>query len=190
MRSAPASSSRGSFPQSYGAIPTGRLLEIYEAAPRRVGLALDGLDAAELGARVIPGKWTIQEILCHVTDSETVAAIRFRQALAEPGARFPGYDQDRFAAALAYAAFDAALVRDTLDLFARLRSISSRLLRRAAAAAWDNAGIHPEWGEMTLRQLLELYADHGERHLEQILERRASLGKPLAMERLLPVRLY
>ncbi len=178
------------FPDGYQDISTERLLAVYEAGPRRLGQSLEGLDAADLGARVIPDKWTIQEVLCHVTDSETVGAIRFRQALAEPGARFPGYDQDRFASGLAYAGFDASLLRDTLDLFARLRSVSARLLRRAAPKAWDNAGIHAEWGEVTLRQLLELYADHGERHLEQVLERRAKLEKPLAMERLLPVRLY
>jgi len=148
------------------------------------------LDRPALGAREIPSKWTIQEIVCHVADSETVGAIRIRLALAEPGAAFPGYDQGRFAEGLGYASFDAPLVRDTLDLFSRLRSISARLLRRATPEAWKRAGVHPEWGPVTLRQLLELYADHGERHLEQILERRRRLGLPLAMDRLLPERLY
>ena len=81
-------------------------------------------------------------------------------------------------------------MRDTLDLFGRLRSISSRLLRRAPPGSWRSAAVHPEWGELTLRQLLELYADHGERHLEQVLDRRQRLGRPLAMDRPLPVRLY
>ncbi|MGH9366374.1 MAG: DinB family protein [Thermoanaerobaculia bacterium] len=178
------------FPDLYREISTERLLAVYEAAPRRFALALEGLGASDLGARVVTGKWTVQEIVCHVADSETVAWVRFRQVLAEPGARFPGYDQDRFAAGVGYAGFDAALVRDTLELFGRLRSISSRLLRRIRPEAWGNAGIHREWGEMTLRQLLELYADHGERHLEQVLDRRAALGKPLMVEPLLPARLY
>jgi hypothetical protein len=178
------------FPDGYREISTQRLLAVYEAAPGRFTQAAEGLDAAELGARVIPGKWTIQEILCHVADSEVVGAVRIRKALAEPGSPFPGYDQDRFASGLGYADFDAALVRDTLDLFSRHRSISARLLRRAAPAAWENAGIHGEWGPVTLRQLLELYADHGERHLDQLLGRRVQLGKPLALEPLLPERLY
>lgn len=178
------------FPSVYQEISTDRLLSVFEAAPRRIGLALEALDGATLSARPIPEKWSIQEIVCHVTDSETVAAIRFRLALAQPGAALPGYDQEAFAAGIAYGNFDPPLVRDTFDLFSRLRAIASRLLRRLAPAAWDRSGVHPQWGPLSVRQLLELYADHGERHLEQILERRAKIGKPLAMERLLPVRLY
>jgi hypothetical protein len=178
------------FPDVYREIPTGRLLDAYEAAPERLDLALDGLDESDLHKRPFPGKWSVQEIVCHVADSETCAALRFRLALAEPGAALPAYDQDRFASGLGYGTFDGELFDATRTLFRSLRGISTRLLRSAARAAWDNTGRHREWGEVTLRQLLELYADHGERHLEQILDRRAALGKPLAMERLLPVRLY
>jgi hypothetical protein len=178
------------FPDVYREIATERLLQAFEAAPRRIGLAIEGLEPATLSARPIPERWSIQEIVCHVADSETVASVRFRLALAQPGALFPGYDQERFAAGLAYAKFDAPLVRDTFELFSRLRSITSRLLLRLGPSDWDRSGLHPEWGQMSVRQLLELYADHGERHLDQILERRAKLGRPLAMEQLLPIRLY
>jgi hypothetical protein len=186
----PARGTFAAFPDVYREISTERLLAFYEAAPRRLALALESLGPNDLGARVVPGKWTIGEIICHVVDSETVGWLRMRKALAEPGAALPGYDQDRFAAGVGYADFDPALVRDTLDLFGRLRSISSRLLRRATPDSWQRAGVHPEWGELTLRQLLELYADHGERHLEQVLDRRHRLGKPLTMDRPLPQRLY
>jgi uncharacterized damage-inducible protein DinB len=178
------------FPSVYGGIPTDRLLAVFGAAPARLARAVEDLAPAELSARVVPGKWSIQEIVCHVADSETCGALRIRLALAQPGGPLPAYDQERFAAALDYAAFDEALVRDTLDLFARLRSVTSRLLSRASEASWSHRSRHAEWGDMTVRQLLELYADHGERHLSQILERRRLLGRPLAMDALLPERLY
>jgi hypothetical protein len=184
------SAAPAAFPDDYREIPTRRLLAIFEAAPPRFGLALEGLTTGELSARPIRGKWSIREIVCHVADSEAVGWVRMRLMLSQPDATLPGYDQDRFASGVGYAAFDDALVQDTLDLFARMRSISSRLLRQLASDAWESAGLHREWGRMTLRQLLELYADHGERHLDQVLDRRAALGKPLAMERLLTARLY
>jgi uncharacterized damage-inducible protein DinB len=178
------------FPGVYRDIPTDRLLAAFGAAPSRIARAIEGLGAAELSADVAPGKWSIQEIVCHVADSETCGALRFRLTLAQPGGPLPAYDQDRFAAALEYARFDETLVRETLDLFARLRSVSGRLLSRAPESAWSLASRHAQWGEVTLRQLLELYADHGERHLAQILERRRAIGRPLAMDALLPERLY
>ena len=178
------------FPDVYRDLPTDRLLAVFGAAASRIARAIEGLAPAELSARLVPDKWTIQEIVCHVADSETCGALRIRLTLAQPGGPLPAYDQDRFATALAYADFDEALVRETLDLFTRLRTVSGRLLARVPEEAWSRSGRHAQWGEVTLRQLLELYADHGERHLSQILDRRRALGRPLAMDALLPERLY
>jgi hypothetical protein len=178
------------FPGLYRDIPTERLLEAYTAAPRRFDLALEGLSDADLAARPRPGKWSIQEIVCHVTDSETCAALRFRLAIAQPGGALPAYDQDRFSSGLDYASFDRDLFARTRELFRGLREVSARLLRAARPPAWELSSRHHEFGEVTLRQLLELYADHGERHLEQVLDRRSALGKNLSMAPMLPVRLY
>jgi uncharacterized damage-inducible protein DinB len=178
------------FSDAYSAIATETLLSAYEAAPERIARAIAGLSPEELSRRVLPGKWTIREIVAHVADSEICGALRIRLTLSQPGSPLPAYDQDRFAGALAYAEFDATLLSETLELFGRLRAVTSRLLRRAGDADWKLTGIHREWGEMTLRQLLELYADHGERHLSQILERRRAIGRPLDFELLLATRLY
>jgi hypothetical protein len=178
------------FPDLYREIPTERLFEAYTAAPRRFDLALEGLTGAELLARPRPGKWSIQEIVCHVTDSETCGALRFRLAIAQPGAALPSYDQDRFSTGLAYASFDRDLFARTRELFRSLREVSERLLRAARPSAWELPSRHHQWGDVTLRQLLELYADHGERHLEQVLDRRSGLGKNLSVAPMLPVRLY
>jgi hypothetical protein len=64
------------------------------------------------------------------------------------------------------------------------------LLEQAPAEDWVRSGTHPAFGVVILRNLLELYADHIERHIEQILDSRARLGRPLNMEAILPRRLY
>jgi hypothetical protein len=179
-----------SFPGIYAPIAAEKLLSAFEAAPVRMERALEGLTPPELSARPIPGKWAIQEIVAHVADSETCGALRIRLALAQPGSLLPAYDQDRFAEALGYGDLDAAGLAGTLELFGRLRAHSARLFRRARASDWALESRHAQWGPVTVRQLLELYADHGERHLAQILERRRMLGRPLALEPLLPERLY
>lgn len=51
-------------------------------------------------------------------------------------------------------------------------------------------GCHPESGEITLRSILELYSDHSERHIWQILQRRKLMGKPLDFPLILDERLY
>jgi len=179
------------FPETYAGMSGELLGGVFRAAPGRLRRAIAGLDADDLGSRPGPGKWSIQQIVFHLADSELVGAVRFRQALSDaPAPRFPAYDQDRWAEALGYGSRTPGEVQAAVALFEMLRQSAASLLDRIAPAGWERVGIHREWGTLSVRQLLELYADHGERHLGQILAARVALGKPVPLEPLLPVRLY
>jgi hypothetical protein len=130
------------------------------------------------------------EIARHLSDAELIGATRFRMALAMPGAPLPSYDQNRFAEHLDYLSPRSGAIEEVMQLFDYLRTTTLRLLDAATdrwSASW---GVHGEWGELTVRNLLELYADHGERHVAQIVEIRRRLKVPIALSPLLPVRLY
>ena len=81
------------FP-AYDFYTTEQLLEAYRAGPERLRAASAGLSMEQMRARPRPGKWSILEILLHVTDSELSGAMRVRYVGAPPGASLPGYDQD------------------------------------------------------------------------------------------------
>lgn len=100
------------------------------------------------------------------------------------------YDQDRWSRDLRYEQASAPRLESSLDLFEALREGTLPLLTGASDDDWVRTGVHPERGRVTLRNLLELYADHSERHLAQILTRRELLGAPLEMREILPERLY
>ncbi|MDQ2870959.1 MAG: DinB family protein [Acidobacteriota bacterium] len=189
MRHAEETTDSG-FPSAYASLPTASLLETYAAAPDRLVRALDGLTDAELRSHPVAGKWSIQEIAIHVSDSEIVGAVRFRKVLMERDPVLPGYDESVWATGLDYGKRDASFRRASLHAFRNLRETAAAILGEATGADWVREGRHPEWGPVTLRQLLELYADHGERHIEQIVERRRLLGHSPGPASLLPVRLY
>jgi hypothetical protein len=178
------------FPDVYAKIDTNRLLDAYRGGPERVRRALAGLSDDALRARPIPGKWSALEIAAHVADSELVGATRIRLVLGGDQPPLPGYDQDRWSRSLGYQAFDSPRLEHTLALFTVLRETTLPWLAHATAADWSRTGVHPEYGPVTLRNLLELYADHSERHIEQIATRRELLGQPIALASLLPERLY
>ncbi|HUE95231.1 MAG TPA: DinB family protein [Longimicrobiaceae bacterium] len=178
------------FPDTYRDIPLPRLLEAYREGPSRLRAVLVGLSEEELDGHLRPGKWSIRENVVHVVDSELVGAVRFRLTYAEPASVLPFYDQDRWAVALRYGAVGEAGIADVLDLFSLLRRTTLPLLEAAAPEEWEREGHHPGHGVLTLRQLLELYADHSEWHVWRILDMREALEKPLDLPMLLPDRLF
>ena len=179
------------FP-SYAQYSIAQLLEAFECGADRMRQAVDGLDENELRERPRgQGTWSIQEVVMHTTDSELQGVYRMRKAFAEPGAHFPMYDQDAWATQLTYQKASAADREISLRSLAQLRELVLPVLRSASERDWvERNGVHPEFGLLTLRNLLELYADHTERHAEQILRMRAMLGKPRVIPSLLPERLY
>ena len=174
----------------YDFYTTEQLLEAYREGPARLRAAIAGLSMEQLRARPRPGKWSVLEIVLHVADSELCGAIRVRYVRAQPGIRLPAYDQDLWTARLRHNEADVALLDDTLALFQLLRRVTGRIFAAARADDWAVSAVHAEYGEITLRNLLELYADHSERHVEQILQCRALLRAPLELPSLLPRRLY
>jgi len=179
-----------SFSQVYESLSTSELLRAYNAGPARLRQVLSGLTESDLSARPRAGKWSIKEIVSHMLDSDLVGATRIRQAFAQPGSRFLGYDQDIWSKELDYQNRSAAEFEQVVNLFENLRTTSNLILQKATAKHWEQKGMHAEWGEITLRQLLELYADHSERHIEQIVHLRELIGKSISFPALLQARLY
>lgn len=144
------------------------LIDRYAAAPERLRHAVGALDAGALDRPEGGDGWTARQIVHHLADSEVMGATRLRQVLGEDGSAFAIYDQEGWARSLGYAGSDAAALEESLDLFALLRQSTARLLRQAPAERWDAWGTHPERGRMTLRDVVALYAGHGEIHLAQL----------------------
>ena len=179
-----------SFPSTYAGIPTARLIAIYGEGPARLRAALSGLSLAELRARPIPDRWSMLEIAAHVADSELMGSGRVRLVFSQEETTLIGYDQDVWAKRLAYQSFDEPALERSLVLFEVLRAANRAVYERASSDDWLRWGTHTEFGPLTLRNILELYADHVERHLGQILARRDLLGRHLEMPLLLEERLY
>lgn len=158
------------------------LVAAFEANPRRLREAIGGLSAAELKAKPIAGKWSIQEITLHVVDTEVMAAARIRQTITDSERTFSLWDQAVWADLLRYQDASVAEVEEALALYAALRRASGYLLRRLPEDVWQQIGVHKRRGvEVTLRQLVEHHTVHSEQHIGQILERRKLLGREISM---------
>lgn len=176
----------------YGQYSTVQLIDAFRQGPARMLASLDGLSEAELRTRARgPERWSAHEIVLHTADSEIQGVYRIRKIWAQSGAELPSYDQDAWAREHDYHARVTSSERDNaLQLLTCLRLSTVPTFERAAGPDWDRWGVHPVYGKVTLRNMLELYADHIERHVAQILETRELLARPLRLPLLLPDRLY
>ncbi len=166
------------------------LLRAFIEGPDRLQKSIEGLSLSDLRSKPIEGKWSIVEIVIHLADGEIIGACRFRQAYTNHQGPFPFYAEATWAEMMNYQQQPRAFLVLNLKLFRLLRETTFNLLRNLKPEDWARTGVHPERGTMTVRGLLELYADHSERHIAQILERRVLIGKPLKMELILKDRLY
>jgi DinB superfamily len=113
-----------------------------------------------------PAKWSISEIVAHLSDTELAAGFRFRAiAGGEDGVPIPGYDQERWAEAGNYR---TARLEDSLRSFLAVREMNLRFLKGLPESAWSKYGIHSERGRESLHQLVELVAGHDLNHIAQI----------------------
>jgi uncharacterized damage-inducible protein DinB len=143
-----------------------KLLDAAEKSPEQVARAVMGLPAKVLQYKPAPDKWSVQEILAHLADSELVYGYRLRQAIADKEPTFAPIDQDAWAAKLGYM---EPTTPELIALYSLLRRANLRVLRRLMPADLDKGGFHPEHKrKVTVAEIVEMMAKHGPSHLEQI----------------------
>jgi len=153
------------------------LLERFRRAPDLLATVLTGVHGDEEDFAPAPDKWSIRQVITHLADSEVVAAHRFRQIIAEENPTLIAFDQEAWAKNLAYA---QRKPKQCLESFRRLRGETYELLKGLPEEAFARMGNHTERGEITMRFLLEINAQHGENHARQMQAIREAYKKAKA----------
>jgi uncharacterized damage-inducible protein DinB len=141
-------------------------------APPLISAAVQGLNDEQLDTPYRDGGWTVRQVVHHIADSHANAYLRFKWLAAEDYPTIKTYDQD------VWAAFpDSQLpVGSSIKMLEGLHERWAAFLDVLPDEAWSRRGMHPERGEVTLDDLLEIYADHGAHHAGQITDLRARKG--------------
>jgi len=140
-------------------------LERFRRGPELLAMVLTGVYGDETDFSLAPGKWSIRQLIAHLADAEMVGAQRFRQVIAEDNPPLGAFDQDAWARNLDYARKQP---KQSLESFRRVRAENYELLKSLPESAFERTGVHSERGAVTLRQLLDTYAEHAESHARQM----------------------
>ncbi|NQX65070.1 DinB family protein [Paenibacillus alba] len=114
--------------------------------------------------RYAPDKWSLKELLIHITDTERIMSYRMLRIARGDTTSLPGFDQDIF---IANTNFDVLSIRDLLQDFQAVRQATFTLLTTIAESAWERRGVssdHP----ISARALAYIIAGHAQHHLNVV----------------------
>jgi uncharacterized damage-inducible protein DinB len=143
------------------------------ALPDELGEAVRGLGDEQLDTPYREGGWTVRQVVHHLADSHLNAFVRMKLILTEDHPTLKPYDQDRWAGCR-----DASelSIGSSLQILQGLHQRWAELLNDVQEADWARGAHHPEDGEVTLGDLLKIYARHGANHVGQIRQLRTTRG--------------
>jgi uncharacterized damage-inducible protein DinB len=151
-------------------------IEDYVACSARLRQAVAGLSQEDLTARPGPGKWSILELVLHLTDSDCISIDRMKRMLTEDNPPLLYADETAYVNRLF--SHEQSL-EDALTLFEVGRRQFARVLRKLPDEAFACRGTHNKRGEVTVAGMVKDYVEHVDYHLKFLYEKRERLGKPL-----------
>jgi hypothetical protein len=148
-------------------VPAGGIVGILERGFDETRRLLAGLSEEEADHAYAPGKWSIKEVVGHLSDSERVFGYRALRFARGDGAELAGFDDMSFVAA---GGFGVRSLAGVLDEFAAVRAATVSLFVGLPAEGWTRRGVAN--GEMvSVRGLAWIIAGH-ESHHRALLEER------------------
>lgn len=111
------------------------------------------------------GKWTVRQILHHLTDTEILFYGRLKKVIAEPKQVIWAFDQDQWNLAFQY--FDADL-GNKKAVYEMCRNLNYELIDEYYDNFWSKEFVHNETGLRTLKDEFEKVALHNQGHNKQI----------------------
>jgi len=155
------------------AAPDGDILTTLEREGARAVPLFRALTAEQADFAYAPGKWSVREVVAHLSDSERVfayRALRFGRADETP---LPSFDQDAW---LPYAHARERPWNELVDELAAVRATSLHLFRSFAPEDWERRGVasgHP----IQVRAIAWVIAGH-EIHHRRVLAERYGIAVP------------
>lgn len=142
-------------------------IELYGRGFELLKAALAEVPQEAMKFKPEPKEWSVHEVIIHIADSESNAALRARKLIVEPGGALMGYDQDKWAIELNY---HERNLEDALEVTRLARKTTYQLLKTVSEEIFNTRWLkHPEMeGQYTFDKWINIYSAHIPGHIEQI----------------------
>jgi len=161
----------GEYDERYGhylaSPPEGSVLALLEAQAKDVRALYGSLSEGQGAHRYAPGKWSLKDLLQHLTDCECIFTYRCLRIARGDQTPLPGFDENAYAAS---AQAESHAISALLGDFQATRNASLALFRSVPEGAWTRQGTSN--GRLLSARCLPYFAlGHAAHHLAVIRER-------------------
>jgi len=148
-------------------VPDGDLISMLrDQIMETVGL-LRGLSSEQGNYAYAPGKWTIKEVIGHLSDAERVFQYRALTFARSPGTALPGFDENAWVPA---GNFGVRTLDDLLEEYQVVRAATVQLARHLDEETLKRRGS-ANGNDISVRALLYIIAGHERHHVALFRER-------------------
>ena len=155
------------FREYVGRVPESDVLGVLEDDLEPTLALFREFDGDQLRFRYAEDKWSVQEILGHLVDSERILQVRALRFARGDTTELPGFDEDAYVEA---ADFDAQAIEGLIEEFAATRASSLSLFAGFTATAWTRDGV-ADGRRVGVAAFPWIVAGHVRHHLVVLRER-------------------
>lgn len=164
----PESSEYAAFYSPYLAqVPERNVLPALESQLEEVLPLLASISEEGAGHRYAPGKWSIRELVGHLSDAERVFAYRMLRFSRADETPLSGFDEDHF---VAHGAYDGRTLIDLTAEFRHLREANLHMIRGLEPDMLTRSGL-ANGHAISVRALAFVMVGHVRHHLGILKER-------------------
>ena len=138
-----------------------------EAQTRETAALLARVDDEKAAYRYAPEKWSVKQIVGHITDGERVFGYRALAIARGDQASLPGFDENDY---MRNADFDRRSLRELAEDYVAARQATLSMFRGFSDEAWQRRGTANNAG-VTVRAIAHIVLGHERHHLKVLRER-------------------
>ncbi len=126
------------FERYVSLVPEGDIGGILTQSLKNTSDVFSAVSEDRANYRYAPGKWSLKEVLCHITDNERIMSYRLLRIARGDKTPLAGYDQDVL---MSGTSLDKCPLTDLLEDYMVVCFFFLTLLRGLAEEAWSRRGI-------------------------------------------------
>lgn len=143
-------------------VPDGDIVATLRDQVEATLAVLRAIPDAKAGHRYAPDKWSIREVVGHLSDAERIFTYRALRIARGDETPLPGFDENAF---VSRARLDARSFAGLIDEYAAVRAATVALFDSLFPEEWTRRGIASDKG-VSVRALAWITAGHERHHLE------------------------